>query len=107
MKTYSNERQDSDMETTAGERFVRYRTFATRLYNKFFDDDVLSSSAQVAFYLSFALFPLLFFLVSLFGIILGNSDDIRLELFSYLREIMPYSAYALVQKTILEISQNS
>ena len=95
------------MSSTFGEKYIAAKKFALRLYDKFTTEDVLSSAAQVAFYLSFALFPLLLFLVSLFGLIVGNSDDLRLELFSYLREIMPFSAYELVQKTILEVSQNS
>ncbi len=95
------------MNLNFGEKYVLARKFAIRFYNDFFNQDVLSSSAQVAFYLSFALFPMLFFLVSLFGIIVNQADDLRLELFSYLRQIMPYSAYILVQKTILEVSENS
>ena len=95
------------MKIASGENYIRAKKFAARFYGKFFADDVLSGSAQVAFYLSFALFPLLFFLVNLFGIILNQTDDLRLELFAYLREIMPFTAYELVQKTILEVSQNS
>ncbi len=95
------------MQLEIGENYVHAKRFAVRFYNNFFDQDVLSSSAQVAFYLSFALFPMLFFLVSLFGLIVNQADELRLELFSYLRQIMPYSAYILVQKTILEVSANS
>ena len=67
----------------------------------------MSSAAQVAFYFSFALFPLLLFLVSLFGIILGSADDLRSELFFYLRQVMPNSAYELVQTTIIEVTTGS
>ncbi len=95
------------MSVDFGEKYVYLKEILTQLYNKFFDDDVLSSSAQVAFYLSFSLFPLLLFLVNLFGMILGSADNLRIELFSYLRQIMPYSAYILVQTTILEVSENS
>jgi membrane protein len=95
------------MSSTFGEKFVFIKTLLFRLYDKFWEEDILSRSAQVAFYLSFSLFPLLLFLVNLFGIILGQADDLRLELFSYLRQIMPSSAYFLVQKTILEVTENS
>ena len=61
----------------------------------------------MAFYFSFALFPLLFFLITLFGIVLSSADDLRGELFYYLRQVMPYSAYNLVQTTIKEITENS
>lgn len=95
------------MDISFGEKFVKLKIILYRLYDKFWDEDILSSSAQVAFYLSFSLFPLLLFLVNLFGLILGSALDLREELFSYLRQIMPFSAYALVQKTILEVSENS
>ncbi|MGI8470236.1 MAG: YihY/virulence factor BrkB family protein [Pyrinomonadaceae bacterium] len=78
-----------------------------RLYEKSFDEDIFSSSAQVAFYFLFALFPLLLFLMTLFGIILGKADDLRQELFVYLRQIIPGSAFSLVEKTLLEVVQGS
>ncbi len=95
------------MTLSVGGKFIAIKTILIRLYNKFWEEDVLSSSAQVAFYLSFSLFPLLLFLVNLFGLILGSATDLRDELFSYLGQIMPNSAYLLVQKTILEVSENS
>ena len=95
------------MSSSFSEKFVNVRAILVRLYDVFFDEDILSRAAQVAFYLSFSLFPLLLFLVNLFGIIVGTADDLRLELFSYLRQIMPFSAYKLVQTTILEVSENS
>lgn len=95
------------MNLTFGRRFIKLKKILIRLYNKFWDEEITSSSAQVAFYLSFSLFPLLLFLVNLFGLILGSATDLQDELFSYLRQIMPFSAYQLVQKTILEVSENS
>ena len=84
-----------------------FKTFFYRLYERAMEEDIMSSAAQVAFYFSFALFPLLLFLVSLFGIILGSADDLRGELFYYLRQVMPNSAYELVQTTIVEVTTGS
>ena len=95
------------MSAEIGEKLNHLKTIIYRLYDVFWEEDILSRSAQVAFYLAFSLFPLLLFLVNLVGLILGSADDLRLELFSYLRQIMPYSAYILVQKTILEVTENS
>ena len=44
------------------------RDLLERLRKKVNDDDILGNSAQVAFYFSFALFPLLLFLMTLIGI---------------------------------------
>ena len=85
----------------------QFKTFFYKLYDKAFEEDILSSAAQVAFYFSFAIFPLLLFLVTLFGMVLSSADDLRGELFYYLRQVMPYSAYELVRTTIKEVTENS
>lgn len=85
-----------------------FKDFFKRVYTKAIDEeDIISNSAQVAFYFTFALFPLILFLVSLFGIILTSADDLRAELFLYMRQVMPVSAYDLVFKTIGEVTSNS
>jgi membrane protein len=84
-----------------------WKTFLHELYEKFFETDVMSASAQVAFYFSFAFFPLLLFLVTLFGMVLESTDKLRAQLYEYLAQIMPGTAYQLVQTTMDEIIQNS
>lgn len=84
-----------------------FKEFFSQLYEKAFDEDIFSTAAQVAFYFSFAIFPLLLFLVSLFGLVLSSADDLRSELFFYLRQIMPYSAFDLLKHTIDEITVTS
>ncbi len=78
-----------------------------RLYERSFEADIIDRSAQVAFYFSFALFPLIYFLVSLFGLLLETSDGFKSELFSYLNRLMPTAVFDLVRKTIDEIIANS
>ena len=53
------------------------RIFLKELYNKFFETDVMSASAQVAFYFSFAFFHLLLFLITLFGMVLESTEELR------------------------------
>ena len=87
---------------------LNVKDFFYRLYDKAFnEEDLMSSAAQVAFYFTFALFPLLLFLISLFGIVLESADDLRTELFFYLSQAMPGSASDLVKKTIEEVTENS
>lgn len=86
---------------------VEWKTFLKELYDKFFETEVSSRAAQVAFYFSFAFFPLLLFLVSLFGLVLDSTDELRDQLFRYLNQIMPPSAYLLVRTTMEEIIQTS
>lgn len=94
------------MRIRAGLEFP-WKVFFSRLYSRATETDIFSHAAQVAFYFSFALFPLLYFLVSMFGIMLDSSEGLRGELFAYLRQIMPLSAFDLVRKTVDEIVANS
>ena len=84
-----------------------WKHFFLELYDRIFEAELFARSAQVAFYFSFSLFPLLFFLVSLFGLVLESTNSLQREMFSYLSQIMPRSAFALVQKTVQEIVENS
>ena len=87
---------------------INLKDFFKRLYEKAFDEeDLMSAAAQVAFYFVFSLFPLLLFLVSLFGIVITSADDLRDEMFATLQQVMPGSAFDLVQKTIKEVTESS
>lgn len=83
------------------------RSILKKLYVKAIEDDIFSSAAQVAFYFSFAIFPLLLFLVTLLGLVLGSDNDFRSDLYYYLEQIMPISAFELVRITMEEITANS
>ena len=85
----------------------KWKLFFKDLYEKFFETDVMSSAAQVAFYFSFAFFPLLLFLITLFGLVLESTEELRTELYIYLSQLMPPSAYALVRTTMDEIIESS
>ena len=91
----------------ANSKEFNWRQFFVRLYERSTDADVFARAAQVAFYFSFALFPLLYFLVSVFGIVLESSDGLKSELFSYLGQIMPFTVFNLVRTTIDEVITNS
>lgn len=85
------------------------KSILIKLYEKTIEDDIFSSTAQVAFYFSFSIFPLLLFSVSLFGIFLDldTNGEFKQNLYSYLSQIMPISAFELVKNTVDETSSNS
>jgi membrane protein len=89
--------------------FLKFKPikFVVRLYQKAFHDDIFSRAAQVAFYFSFSIFPLLLFLVTLFGLILDSTTEYQDALFEYLQRIMPKTAFELVKNTIVETAQFS
>jgi len=82
---------------------IEWRAFFTEFYERIFGAEIFGRAAQVAFYFAFALFPFLYFLVSLFGLLLDTSDGLKNELFTYLHQIMPISVFELLTKTVDEI----
>jgi membrane protein len=88
-------------------RNFKWKEFGSALYDKALETDLFGRAAQVAFYFSFAFFPLLLFLVTLFGMILESTDRLQGELYQYLGQIMPGDAFTLVRTTMDEIIKNS
>ena len=93
------------METGIKRFFTK--DFAKKVYDEAMSEDIVSNAAQVAFYFIFALFPLLLFLLSLFGLVLGSAENMRQELFAYLAQVIPASAVTLIRQTLDEVVQGS
>jgi membrane protein len=88
-------------------RNFAFKAFFRGLYEKAMETDLFGRAAQVAFYFSFAFFPLLLFLVTLTGLVLESTESLQAELYQYLARLMPASAYELVRTTMGEIIENS
>ena len=86
---------------------IKWKVFGGRLYRKVTETGLIDRSAQVAFYFSFAFFPLMLVLLTLFGLILDQTDTLQKELYSYLSGILPGSAFQLVRSTMDEIIESS
>src|SRR2546423_7553547 len=70
-------------------------------------DDVFGNAAKLAYYFLLALFPLLIFLTSIIGIIIGSGSGMRHVLFNYLARVMPSGAFQLINQTMMEVSTAS
>lgn len=75
-----------------------------RVWSESNDDDMWGRSAQLAYYFLLALFPLLIFLTAALGLMLGSGQGLRTSLFNYLSQVMPSSAFQLVDTTMSEIT---
>ena len=84
---------------------LSWKQLLTRVYNEFNNDNVLDSAAALAYYFFFALFPLIFFLVAVLGIVGGQSMGNALV--DQLTRMMPGSASQLVHETVQKTLQNS
>jgi membrane protein len=78
-----------------------------RVWVEIQQDDVFGRAAQLSYYFLLALFPLLIFLTSIIGMLLGTGSALRQSLFGNLAEVMPPSAYRLIESTMVEISKGS
>ncbi|MGI9166053.1 MAG: YihY/virulence factor BrkB family protein [Pyrinomonadaceae bacterium] len=85
----------------------RWKTFGRLLWTKVNTDDVLNRAAILSFYFLLALFPLLLFLTALLGSFADTGTELRHNLLTYLRAIVPVSASDLINTTVDEISQES
>ena len=86
---------------------LSWKELGKRVISEIQSDDVFGRSAQLAYYFLLALFPLLLFLTSVVGIVLGSETGVRQTLFAYLSRILPGSASNLVDSTMYEVSAAS
>lgn len=83
---------------------LRWIDLGKRVWAEINEDDVWGRAAQLAYYFLLALFPLLIFLTATVGLVLGSGEGLRQSLFNYLSQVMPGSAFELVNTTMTEIA---
>ena len=81
------------------------RELRARLWRRIVKDDVIGRAAQLSYYFLFALFPLLFFLTSLFGYFAERGTELRANLLRYLSTVVPAKASVLIYDTLDEIAE--
>lgn len=64
-------------------------------------------ASELAFDFLFALFPLLFFLLTLIGLFTSGRSDLQGDLLAYFGDFLPPTAYALVNTTANELAANA
>jgi len=79
------------------------KDFLARVWARANEDDVFGRSAQLSYYFLLALFPLLVFLITLFGYFAGTGTQLQHKLTTYLGSVVPGSALQLVISTIQEV----
>ena len=84
-----------------GKELLR-RTWAEILH-----DDIFGKSSEIAYNLLFALFPMLLFLLGLFGLMAGPGSAMQQNVISIIARNLPPSAADLITKTLHEVSTAS
>jgi len=80
---------------------------AKRVWKEIQEDDVFGRAAELSYYFLLALFPLLMFLTSITGLVLSSGSGTREALFRYLSDVMPPTAFQLMESTMSEIAAHS
>lgn len=86
---------------------ITWTELAKRVWREINNDRMFGRAAELSYYFLLALFPLLIFLTSIIGIVLGSGTGTRHALYDYLARIMPPSAYQLISATMYEVSASS
>jgi membrane protein len=84
-------------------RSLLSKDFLARVWSRANADEVFGRSAQLSYYFLLSLFPLLFFLTTLFGYFAGAGSHLQRKLITYLGSVVPASALHLVTATIEEV----
>ena len=83
------------------------KQLAKRVIAEIDHDDLLGRSSELAYNFLLAVFPMLLFLVALFGVFAAQSTELQNSLFFYLQQVLPPAAFQLISKTLQEIIRNS
>jgi membrane protein len=86
---------------------LTWKDLGRRVWSEIQEDDVFGRSAQLAYYFLLALFPLLLFLTSVIGLVMGSGTGLRHSLFNYLSQVLPGSAFKLIDSAMYEVSAAS
>jgi membrane protein len=76
---------------------------AKRLWARIDRDDVWGRASQLAYNFFLAIFPLLLFLLSIFGLLAAEGSRLRTELFAWLQRALPPAGFELTSKTLNEV----
>ena len=70
-------------------------------------NNLLGRSSELAFEFLFALLPLLFFMLNLFGTFASRSIELQNDLLAYFSDFLPAAAFQLLKSTLAELAANA
>jgi len=100
----SAEQQVSSLWSLGG---LSIRELAKRVYRGLNEDYLLDRASSLAYNFILALFPLMLFLLAVFGIFASHSASMRSDLFAYIGQVLPPDAAQVISKTLTEVTKNA
>jgi membrane protein len=70
-------------------------------------NNVFGRAAELAFYFLFALFPLIFLMMTLFGLFASRSVEVQNSLLSYFADFLPLAAFQLLRRVATEVAAHA
>src|SRR5665213_212590 len=80
---------------------------AENVFRDALDDDLIGRASGLAFDFLLALFPLLVFLLTIFGLFSSQSIELRTGLLSYFADLLPPLAFVLLRNTTEELAKSA
>lgn len=86
---------------------LTWRELCRRVWRTIYEGDFTTRTAALSYYFILALFPLLLFITAALGYFAERGIALRQNLLTYLSQVVPRSASALIDKTVEEITRNA
>ena len=77
------------------------------VFEQIIANNVFGRAAELAFYFLFALFPLIFFMMTLFGLFASHSVELQNNLLSYFADFLPPTAFQLLRSVAREVAAHA
>ena len=100
----STEEQVSSLWSLGG---LSMGQLAKRVYHGMNDDYLLDRASALAYNFILAIFPLLLFLLAVFGISTSHSSALQTDLFTYISQVLPPAAAQVISQTLQEVTKNA
>ena len=81
--------------------------FGRAVFEQMIANNVFGRAAELAFYFLFALFRLIFFMMTLFGLFASYSVELQNNLLSYFADFLPPAAFQLLRRVAIEIAAHA
>src|SRR6516164_8202360 len=73
------------------------------VFEQVIENNIFGRAAELAFYFLFALFPLIFLMMTLFGLFAAHRVELQSDFLFYFADFLPPTAFQLVRRVTTEI----
>lgn len=86
---------------------LTWRELFQRVWGGISRNDLINRAYELAYNFLLAVFPMLLFILGLFGMFAGEGSKLRIDLFYYFQLVLPPAAYDILTKTVSEVTPHT